>query len=63
MLGEINFQLKLRLREHQIFLFENCRLGKKRRSKVVGHLENFGGRGQKPSVTDLSHKLLATWLL
>ena len=23
---------------------------------MVGHLENFGGQGQKPSVADLSHK-------
>ena len=31
--------------EHQIFLFENCCLGKKRRSKVVGAFRKFGGWG------------------
>ena len=38
-LGEINFRSKLRLKTtstNQIFLFENCCLGKKRRSKVAG---------------------------
>ena len=32
----------------KFFSFKNCQVGKKRRLKVVGHLENFRDRGQKP---------------
>ena len=49
--------------EHQIFSFENCCLGKKRRSKVAQTFRKFGGWGQKPSVINLSHKHLVTLLL
>ena len=66
-LGEIIFRSKLRLKTtstNQIFSFGNCRLGKKRRSKVVGTFRKFLEWGeQKPSVTDLEHKQLSTWLL
>ena len=62
MLGELNFQSKLRLKASNFFVWK-LSFRQKRRLKVVGHLENFVGWGQKPSVTDLSHKHLATWLL
>ena len=42
--GEINFRSKLRLKTtstYQIFLFGNCCLGKKRRSKVVWTFTKF----------------------
>ena len=67
-LGEINFRWKLRLRA-SFFSFENCCLvfrQKKEGRRLWVHLENLvGGRGggQKPPVTDLSHKHLAKWLL
>ena len=62
MLGEINFQSKLYLRA-SIFFVWKLSSRQKRRLKVVGHSENFWGWGQKPLVTDLCHKHLATWLL
>ena len=52
--------------EHQIFLFENFCLSKKRRLKVMGAFRKLGvGQvgEQKPSVTDLKNKHLTRWLL
>ena len=63
MLGEINFQPKLRLKTSNFFVLKLLSRQKKKVEGVVRHLENLGGRGQKPSVTDLSCKDLATWLL
>ena len=45
MLGEINLQSFVSV--HQIFSFENCHLGKKRNSKVVGNLEKFWKLGEE----------------
>ena len=42
--GEINFQLKLGLKTtstNQIFLFENCQSGKKKKAKVTGTFRKF----------------------
>ena len=63
MLGEINFQPKLRLKASNFFVWKLLSRQKKKVEGVVRHLENLGGQGQKPSVTDLSRKDLATWLL
>ena len=50
--------------KHQFFLLENCCIdNKKEGQKSWGHLENFWRGEQNPSVTDLGHKQLATWLL
>ena len=42
--GEINFRSKF-TSEHQIFSFENCYLGEKRRLKVEETFRKFGGGG------------------
>ena len=45
------------------FLFENYRLAEKKGWRSWGHVKNFEGGEQKPSVTNLKCKHLATWLL
>ena len=50
--------------KHQFFLFENCRLGKKTRSQVVGTIKIFWGwEKQKPSLCNLKRKHLVKCLL
>ena len=47
----------------QIFSFENCRLGKEKEGqRLWEHFINFGVGEQKPSVSNLKHKHLVTWL-
>ena len=59
MLEEINFQLKLCLTASIFFCLKNI----EGHGDIFTHLENLvGGSRQKPSVTNLSHKHLATWL-
>ena len=49
--------------KHQIFSIENCRLDIEKVQRLWEHLETFWSGEEKPSVTDLKQKQLATWLL
>ena len=60
-LGEINFR-SIRLKTSN-FSIENCRLDIEKVQRLWEHLETFWSGEEKPSVTDLKHKQLATWLL
>ena len=62
-LEKITFDESFVFNKHQIFSFEICCLGKKRKSKIMGTFQKFWGWGTELSVSNLKHKHLVTWLL
>ena len=61
LLGDNNFWYQSFISKYEIFSFQNCCLGEKRRSKVVKTFQKF--LETETFLTNLKHKHLVTWLL
>ena len=63
---KLTFDQSFVSKQHQLIKFFRLRIisqAKKEGQRAWGHLETFWSVEQKPSVTNLKHKQLATWLV